>query len=209
MKKLLKYFIITAMAFIIVLAKPQNASASTAKIKVSPYGTSISVTVPASNYNLEVQVLNQKNEVVETRNTYGTLTILSFNNLKKNKVYFVRYRAVDEEGNALTDWNGNYGIVTFYLMPKKGKGMSISYKIPKIKGIKNVKVSISKKAKKGFKKVRTVKPGKKIVIRKYKGKSLKYTTYYVRFQPKFKAKVKKMKFMYQTGFHIYKRFTWK
>ena len=64
-------------------------------------------------------------------------------------------------------------------------------KAKKAKGIKSFTVYISRNKNKGFKKVKTVKPGKNVVISKYKGKVIKNgQIYYIKIVPNLKNKVK-------------------
>lgn len=59
------------------------------------------------------------------------------------------------------------------------------------KGIKNFTVYISKDRSKGYKKVKTAKPGKNVKISKFKGKAIKTRQiYYIKIVPNLKCKVK-------------------
>ena len=110
--------------------------------------------------------------------------------LQPNKLYYYRAQSVSGRGGVATSaWSEPKAFTTILDKKVKVKGVkgekAFTVKIPKIAGIKNYTVSMSTKRDKGFKKVKTVKPGKKVTITKMKKKSFKFgKTYYIKITPK-------------------------
>ena len=110
--------------------------------------------------------------------------------LQPNKLYYYRAQSVSERGGVATSaWSEPKAFTTILDKKVKVKGVkgkkAFTVKLPKIAGIKNYTVSMSTKRDKGFKKVKTVKPGKKVTITKMKKKSFKFgKTYYIKIAPK-------------------------
>lgn len=193
MKKSMKVLVIATLATAVAFATPQKASAGQkfSVDRISPYGTSVTLNLAKSSERTEVELSDSNGKVVDTKTYYKGAKYGNFLSLKKNKAYTVRYRSVDGVGDPISGWSKKIGFVTLNVEVKQvGKSMKASYKIPKIKGVKKFKVLISKKEKSGFKKVTTVKPGKKVILSKCYGKAFGDTSYYVKFQPVFKKKVK-------------------
>ena len=117
-------------------------------------------------------------------------TRVAFKNLKKNKIYTYSVRTVQPNFETYTwdpvsSWATRKTFTTATYTGKKiGKAKGFSIKVPKISGIKYYYVYISKKSTSGYKKVKTVKPGKKVNITNYRGKKFKtWQNYYVRVSP--------------------------
>lgn len=125
-----------------------------------------------------------------------------FDNVKNNTVYLYRARAYTKDYDYTTgqyvttygNWSGYRAFVKVKCKGMKSKGIGsrkqVTFKVPKIKGVKNFTVTMSTKRDKGFKKVKTVKPGKKITVTKFKKKNLKrFKSYYFRITPKLNNKI--------------------
>ena len=97
-------------------------------------------------------------------------------------------------GTPTSGWSEPKAFVTATDNKFKFKGIknkkACSIKVPKIAGVKNYTVSMSTKRDKGFKKVKTLKPGKKLTMTKFKKKAFKTgKTYYIRIQVKTKKNI--------------------
>lgn len=116
------------------------------------------------------------------------ITTCGITGLKKNKVYKVYARTAVAKSNgtiAYSKWSAAKTVVTATykgnkISSKSAKGFWL--KAPKISGVKNYKVYI-KKGNGKYKKVKTIKPGKKVKITKFKGKSFKLGYYYIKITP--------------------------
>ncbi len=206
MKKTIKVAALAIVMTAIAFATPKQASAAQ-KFEVSyipTTGTSVTINLKKSpKYYTEVELSKANGKVVDTKTYYKGATAANFLGLKKNTAYCARYRAVEADGTPVSSWSKKIGFVSLKnVEPKQvGKSMKVYYKLPKVKGVKKFKVTISKKQKSGYKTVGTVKPGKKIIISKCYGKALSYTSYYVRIQPVFAKKVKNT-YKHSSGFYF-------
>lgn len=117
--------------------------------------------------------------------------------VKNNTVYMYRARAFTRDYDYTTrqyvntygNWSGFRTFVKIKCkgMKSTGYGSSkrVTFKTPKIKGVKKFNVTMSTKRDKGFKKVATVKPGKRVTVTKFNKKNLKrFKSYYFRVIPK-------------------------
>ena len=115
--------------------------------------------------------------------SYATVT-----GLQKNKVYYYRAQTVsDEYGTPTSQWSDAKAFSTIDSKKIKFKGVknqkACTIKVPKVNGVKNYTLYMSTKYDKGFKKVKNIKPGKKIKLTKFKKKSFKIgKRYYIRLQ---------------------------
>lgn len=122
--------------------------------------------------------------------SYATVT-----GLKKNQVYYYRAMTVTTlNGTPTSGWSEAKAFATIDGEKFKFKGVknqkACTIKVPKIKGVKNYTLYLSKKSDKGFKKVKTLKPGKKIKLTKFKKKAFKIgNTYYLRVLVKTKNNI--------------------
>lgn len=90
-----------------------------------------------------------------------------------------------------------------YKVRQVGKSRKVKIKTPKVAGIKNYKIYMSTKKNSGWKKIKTLKPGKAITISRFKGKSFKYyKNYYYKIVPN-KGQY------YRNGFCFYKYSTFR
>ena len=110
------------------------------------------------------------------------------NGLQKNQVYYYRAQTLSGyNGVPTSDWSAPKSFTTIDSNKIKFKGIkgqrACTVKVPKVNGVKNYTISMSTKSDGGFKKIKTIKPGKKIKITKMKKKSFKLgKTYYIRIQ---------------------------
>lgn len=133
------------------------------------------VAVPSDVTGVQVILYNYKGKKVSTQNalsaSYGTVIRYVRFKIAKNQTYTVKVRTY-------LSVNGT----TIYGKLSKAKNA---------KGIKNFTVYISKDRSKGYKKVKTAKPGKNVKISKFKGKAIKTNQiYYIKIVPNLKCKVK-------------------
>lgn len=124
--------------------------------------------------------------------TDDTKSYASFSGLAKNRVYYYRLQKISRlNGTPTSGWSEAKAFTTTDSDKIKMKAIknkkAFTIKVPKIAGVKNYTILMSKKYDKGFKKVKTVKPGKKIKLTKFKKKAFKLNTrYYIRIQVKTK-----------------------
>lgn len=122
----------------------------------------------------------------------------SINGLKKNKLYYYKGRGVDYDSRSgyyvpVTGWSSRKAFCTAQykngLVSKTSR--NVYFKFPKVSGVKGYKLYISTSKTSGYKKVATVKPGKKVVIKKFKGKQFQYyKNYYFYVTPILSSGVK-------------------
>lgn len=128
----------------------------------------------------------------------------SFSGLAQNQVYYYKVQTLDNDKQPTSDWSAPRAFATISKSKIKLKAVKnkrvIVIKVPKINGIKNYTISMSKKSDGKFKKVKTLKPGKKLTISKFKKKSLKNGTYYIKVEYKTRDNIKcddfKMTYVY-------------
>ena len=139
----------------------------------------ISVVSNSSNYYYEVQLLNYTKKKVVGKTTCARY---AFFDLKKNQLYYYRVRATAYDYTQgkyvpVSNWSYGYGINTAVCTVKLS-GKNVKIKVPKVKGVKKFTLYMSTNNKKGYKKVKTVKPGKTVVVSKFKKKAFKKGKYY-------------------------------
>lgn len=139
------------------------------------------VAVPSDVTGVQVILYNYKGKKVSTQNalsaSYGTVIRYVRFKIAKNQTYTVKVRTYLSYKYNYRTGKKNYTVV----MPKAKNA----------KGIKNFTVYISKDRSKGYKKVKTAKPGKNVKISKFKGKAIKTRQiYYIKIVPNLKCKVK-------------------
>lgn len=163
----------------------------------------ISIVTPSDANYVEVELYNYKNKLVKAEEH---ISYASFSGLALNKVYTLRARSVAytyENGQRVRTVGPWSAKKAFILLKCTGKIKSnystgrktCTVKIPKASKsgvkLKKATIYISKKRDGGWKKVKTVKPGKKITITSCKGSKLKTgTTYYLKVVPTFSNKIK-------------------
>lgn len=223
MKKITRIFAL-ALAFVMAFAlqapvnaaekaavNQEKAQVNTQAAKITAQITSLSensVGISINNPDLdyvEVQIRDHKGKVVKT--SYN-ISYSSFN-LSKNKLYSFRFRRVyysysDGKYIATSNWSNSPSFTTAkYKVSQVGKSRKVKIKTPKVAGIKNYKIYMSTKKNSGWKKIKTLKPGKAITVSRFKGKSFKYyKNYYYKIVPN-KGQ------HYRNGFYFYKYSTFR
>lgn len=136
----------------------------------------------------DMRVLDSKGSVVEVSEQNGGITYFSY--LKKNRLYYYQIR---ETRTAAYPWEEDFTgewtkkvpfVIAQYQLSQVGTGRKVRIKMPKISGVKSYKVYMSYKKNKAWKKLKTVKAGKSIVISKFRGKALaRNKKYYYKIVP--------------------------
>ena len=135
-----------------------------------------------------MRVLNNKGNVVEVSEQNGGITYFSY--LKKNRLYYYQIRetqtsAYPWEEDFTGEWTKKVSfVIAQYQLSQVGTGRKVRIKMPKISGVKSYKVYMSYKKDRAWKKLKTVKAGKSIVVSKFKGKALaRNKKYYYKIVP--------------------------
>ena len=136
----------------------------------------------------DMRVLDSKGNVVEVSEQNGGITYFSY--LKKNRLYYYQIR---ETRTAAYPWEEDFTgewtkkvpfVIAQYQLSQVGTGRKVRIKMPKISGVKSYKVYMSYKKNKAWKKLKTVKAGKSIVISKFRGKArARNKKYYYKIVP--------------------------
>lgn len=136
----------------------------------------------------DMRVLNNKGNVVEVSEQNGGITYFSY--LKKNRLYYYQIRetrtpAYPWEEDFTGEWTKKVPfVIAQYQLSQVGTGRKVRIKMPKISGVKSYKVYMSYKKDRAWKKLKTVKAGKSIVVSKFKGKALaRNKKYYYKIVP--------------------------
>ena len=162
-----------------------------AKVETSSSGD-IFITVKniSNDYraDYDMRVLDIKGNVVEVSEQNGGITYFSY--LKKNRLYYYQIR---ETRTAAYPWEEDFTgewtkkvpfVIAQYQLSQVGTGRKVRIKMPKISGVKSYKVYMSYKKDRAWKKLKTVKAGKSIVVSKFKGKALaRNKKYYYKIVP--------------------------
>lgn len=134
------------------------------------------------NYGYDLQLLDYtKKKVLATKyvDHYGNWA--SFK-IKRNQLYYYRIKAYgwNEEYDVVPVSNWLYGGgINTGICSVKLSGKKIKIKTPKIKGAKKLTLYMSTNIKKGYKKVKTVKPGSTVTLTKFNKKAFKeYENYF-------------------------------
>ena len=160
-----------------------------AKVETSSSGD-IFITVKniSDDYRVDYEVLNNKGNVVEVSEQNGGITYFSY--LKKNRLYYYQIRetqtsAYPWEEDFTGEWTKKVPfVIAQYQLSQVGTGRKVRIKMPKISGVKSYKVYMSYKKDRAWKKLKTVKAGKSIVVSKFKGKALaRNKKYYYKIVP--------------------------
>ena len=162
-----------------------------AKVETSSSGD-IFITVKniSNDYraDYDMRVLDSKGNVVEVSEQNGGITYFSY--LKKNRLYYYQIRetrtsAYPWEEDFTGEWTKKVPfVIAQYQLSQVGTGRKVRIKMPKISGVKSYKVYMSYKKDRAWKKLKTVKAGKSIVVSKFKGKALaRNKKYYYKIVP--------------------------
>ncbi|MDO5147679.1 MAG: hypothetical protein Q4D60_11850 [Eubacteriales bacterium] len=121
------------------------------------------------------------------------ISYASFSGLSKNKVYYYSVQSLDDNKQPTSEWASPRAFTTILNSKVKLKTVKnkrvVKLKVPKIRGIKNYTVSISRKSDGKYKKIKTMKPGKKLTVSKFKNKAFKNGPYYIKVNYKTKDQV--------------------
>ena len=155
------------------------------------------VAVPSDVTGVQVILYNYKGKKVSTQNalsaSYGTVIRYVRFKIAKNQTYTVKVRTYLSV-NGTTIYGKLSKARAFTTLTNIKLKYKYNYRTGKknyTKGIKNFTVYISKDRSKGYKKVKTAKPGKNVKISKFKGKAIKTRQiYYIKIVPNLKCKVK-------------------
>ncbi len=196
-----------------VSAKADEVKLSTACFGIRYVSSSyvqIAYKLPYSDITCSVEFADANKNLISTAapttKASGVATVYA--DIKDNKVYYFRIRPVYVDNGTryyVGPWSGYKAICTVKLKTKLLKKSKLSEKVvlPNVRGVKNAKILISKKKDSGYKKVKTLKPGKSYVITKCgKNKLKKYITYYLKASVKLKDNVPCESVYYNT-FRIY------
>ena len=136
----------------------------------------------------DMRELDSQGNVVEVSEQNGGITYFSY--LKKNRLYYYQIR---ETLTSVYPWEEDFTgewtkkvpfVIAQYQLSQVGTGRKVRIKMPKISGVKSYKVYMSYKKNKAWKKLKTVKAGKSIVISKFRGKALaRNKKYYYKIVP--------------------------
>ena len=152
---------------------------------------------PADANYVEAALFDANGTLLQTTrcyvSSYGGYSFSGyFNNLAKNKVYYVATRTI-QRVDYQQEVAGNWSEMRMAIFTKcKAKEIenyrsgyeSLKIKVPKIKGVKKYKIQVSKKRDTGYKNAKIAKPGKTYTISKCKGKKFKLgKTTYIRVVP--------------------------
>ena len=144
------------------------------------------VAVPSDVTGVQVILYNYKGKKVSTQNalsaSYGTVIRYVRFKIAKNQTYTVKVRTyLSVNGTTI------YGKLSKARAFTTLTNIKLKYKY----NYRTFTVYISKDRSKGYKKVKTAKPGKNVKISKFKGKAIKTRQiYYIKIVPNLKCKVK-------------------
>ena len=172
-----------------VEAKADSLNVSRDCFEITGLGSSyvkISFKMPSTEYCCDIALYDvHKNMLSQVHSDYTQGTESLSAAIKNNKVYYFRVKPVKRvklsNGTIIREdagaWSPYKAVCTVKLKTKVLQRKTLSEKVvvPKVVGVKNVKVMISKnkKGQKGDKKVKTLKPGKSYVITKCGSNKLK------------------------------------
>ena len=155
---------------------------------VSKNSVDVSFNTEYNDVKGEVQLCNSSKKVLQVKTGYRTAFFSC--KISDNSVYYYRVRPFYEDYKTQTTtygpWTKYKAFSTIVLKLKKSSGRSFKVKCPKLpKVVKTVNLMMSTARNSGFKKVASVKPGKKSkAIKKLKGKKfVSYKTYYLKPAP--------------------------
>ena len=127
----------------------------------------------------DMRVLNNKGHVVEVSEKNGGITYFSY------LIRETRTAVYPWEEDFTGEWTKKVPfVIARYQLSQVGTGRKVRIKMPKISGVKSYKVYMSYKKDRAWKKLKTVKAGKSIVVSKFKGKALaRNKKYYYKIVP--------------------------
>ena len=187
-KKVLSSLLLALMLGLFVTSvRPVSAEAATVSLtrknfSVSYIGSSsvsFKLALPYSDIQGVVQLFeNGKLVGKTTASSYATIDYA----VKKNKTYFYRVRPI-YQGKYIGSWSPRkaFSTVTLKLQQKYGGTRTLKVTVPKMSVVKSVTLLMSTSKTSGYKKWKTLKPGKARSCRSVNGKKfVTGTTYYIR-----------------------------
>ena len=138
----------------------------------------------------------------KTASSYASFDVT----VKKNKIYFYRVRPI-YKNEYIGPWSPRKAFTTmqFKLKNIETSDRVLKVTVPKISGVKSVKVMLSDKKDSGFKNNATLKPGKSKKLKYYKKKQFEYyKTYYLKGEVTLKNGVP-CECAYIQNFHFYRK----
>ncbi len=194
-KKMELLLVVFAMALILSFGFDAKAEEI-----ASTCGTgSITLNFGNSDYK-EVQLLTRGGALKESTKCYSSAY---FYGIKSNTLYYCRYRYIDYYGDAITEWSSKKPCALFNVSVKLSRG-KVRFKVPKVKGIKKFKIYMTTTSGSGYRKIKTLKPGKSFRVSKFKGKKFKYyKNYYYRVDA-ITNSGKKSVTSFSKGFYLYR-----
>jgi hypothetical protein len=179
------YLATTAICFLFLVGFKFNVSAYNIYFYLNGDGGSFTLNMKTdvvANYDNDYDVLliDRKGKVIKTAfadGSWGSATA-TIGGLQKNRVYYYqtrqKYWNPDTSSWVLGEWSARFPFTTirggqYKLKIKSKKNRTVSLKVPKIKGVSSYNVYLSLLSGSGYKKVKTVKPGKTVVLKGFNG----------------------------------------
>ena len=160
-------------------------------------------TVSHTAYEIEARVTDQSGNVLAaaTGSKYSTSIYVNMK-VGSNRAYYVSVRLID--GAAYGEWSAPRGLASVTVSVKLAGG-GVKFTMPKLKGIKAVKLYMSTSRTGKYSKIGTLKSKKSKVVKKFKGSGFKkYKNYYYRLLPVLAGGLES-DIYYENGFYIYTR----
>ena len=155
--------------------------------------TTVGIDLPDNHIMKQAQLIDAKGNILKSQKC---VKYVVFTGLTANNVYRCRYRTLIRDYTldkyvVTSDWSAMLGFIpTTYAMKQVGSKRAFAIAMPKVGGVKNYRVYMSRKQNTGYRLVKKGKPGKSVKISKFKGKKLKKGVYYyVKIFPVLKNKL--------------------
>lgn len=212
LKKLL-YAMACFLMVLTVTTNPLKADAATLKGTCEPvYKAAQNAIIFTVSFDskVEIELTNSKGKVIDTKVCSSSAY---FGDVTKNKIYFYRVRAVEydratEKYVGTTKWSAKKAICTAnYSVTLVSKEKRIvRFKFPKVTGVKSYTLYMSTDSlTSGFKKVKTIAPGKTFTTSTFGGSTFQYyKNYYYKIVANLKNGTSAYK--YTNGFYLYKTY---
>lgn len=157
-----------------------------------------SFTISSGREQTRIGVFDVKGKLVSYADGQGLVHV---GGLKKNKLYYYRACTVSDNGTQTADWSAEKAFTTVadkkFKVKVSTRRKTCTIKVPKVAGIKNYTVNMTSSFSSGYKKVKTIKPGKTAVIKKIKNKVFRSgKTYYISIQTNTKKNIPCSNFYY-------------
>lgn len=142
----------------------------------------VAVIYPSKTSFMQVQLQNANKSTLATWNLKdGSGVYTCYSSIAKNKVYYYRARAIYRTGK-VGAWSYRRAFSTAVPSFTKAGSFAVYVKAPKVTGIKRYDLWMSATdSSRGFKKVSAVKPGSRVKISRFNGKTLRSYGYYHNF----------------------------